>query len=84
VWVDFSVFGSVPLMNLFVSIPKQCSYYHYCSVKQLEVRDGDTSRNSFIVQDCFGYSVLLFPYEVENCSFRSVSVGILLGIALNL
>jgi hypothetical protein len=29
--------------------------YHYCSVVQLEVRDGNSSRSSFITQDCFGY-----------------------------
>ena len=25
--------------------------YYYCSVVQLEIRDGDTSRSSFIEQD---------------------------------
>ena len=29
--------------------------YHYCCVVLLEVRDGDSFRNSYIVQKCFGY-----------------------------
>lgn len=38
-----------------------CSFYYYCSVVQLEVRDGDMSRNSFIVPDCFSNSeIFLF------------------------
>ena len=30
-------------------------FYHHCSVVQLEVRDGNMPRISFIVQDCFSY-----------------------------
>lgn len=54
-----------------------CSYtstmhfYYDCSVVQLEIRDSDTSRSSFIVQDSFSYPELfVFPYEVENCSLN--------------
>jgi hypothetical protein len=46
-------------------------FYYYGSVEQLEVRDGDSSRSSFIFQDRFGYPGLsVFSYEVENCSFK--------------
>ena len=31
-------------------------FYHYCYVVQLEVRDPDSSRSFFILQDCFGIS----------------------------
>ena len=52
-----------------------------------KVRDGDTPSCSFIVKNCFHYSVFLaFPDEFENCSFMFLKncVGILMGIALNL
>ena len=29
--------------------------YHNCTIVQLEVRDGDSPRSSFIVENCFGY-----------------------------
>jgi hypothetical protein len=45
--------------------------YYYFSVVQLEIRDGDTSRSSFIVQNCFNYPRFFgFPYEVENWSLK--------------
>ena len=43
----------------------------YSSAVELEVRDCDASRSSFILQDCFDYPVFFaFPYEVEDCSFE--------------
>jgi hypothetical protein len=70
-WVYFSVFDLITMINLSVSIPIPCSFYYYYSVVQLEVWDSDTSRRSFIVQDCFSYpGFFVFPYEVENCSFQ--------------
>jgi hypothetical protein len=54
---------------------------------QLEVRDGNFSGRSFIVENCFGYPGFLFFYmklraalstSVKNC------VGIVMGSALNL
>jgi hypothetical protein len=45
--------------------------YHYCSVVQLEVWDGDFLRSSFTVQDYFSYpGPFAFPHEVENCPFK--------------
>jgi len=49
VWVYFWVFNSIPLIYLSVPMPILCSFYYYCSVVQLEVRDDNTSRSSFIV-----------------------------------
>jgi hypothetical protein len=40
----FWVFNAIRLM-LSVFVPIQCSFYHYCSVVKLEVRDGDLPQN---------------------------------------
>jgi hypothetical protein len=83
VWVYFSVFNSILLINQPVFIPVPCGFYDYCSEEQLVVRDSDSSRGSFIVKDCFGYpGFFVFPYEVENCSFKIWKKYI--GITLNL
>ena len=66
VWIDIWVFDSIPLVNLsvFMSIPS--CFYYCCSVVELDVRDGDASRNSFIVKNCFGYPGFFgFPCEVN-------------------
>ena len=92
-WVYFEVFNLTPLTNLSVSMPIPYSFYYDCSVVQLEVRDGDASRSSFIVQDCFSYPVFVFylfvcffPYKVDSFSFMVCKkcIGILMGITLNL
>jgi hypothetical protein len=71
VWFYFWVFNSIPLINESVSILIPCSFYHYCSVVKLEVRDvSDSPSCSFIVKNCFCYSwIFAFPDEFENCSF---------------
>jgi hypothetical protein len=71
VWVYFRVFDSIPLTNLCVPIKIPCSFYYYCFVTQLEVRDGDIYRSYFIAQDCFSYLVLYeIPFEIQNCSVK--------------
>jgi hypothetical protein len=45
----FWVCNSIPLINMSVSVPIPCSFYHYCSVVKLEVRDGESPCCSFIV-----------------------------------
>jgi hypothetical protein len=44
-------------------------FNYHCSVVHLKIRDGDTSRNFFIVQYC---SILFgaVSYEVESYSFK--------------
>jgi hypothetical protein len=43
---------------------------HYCSVVQLEVRDGDSHRSSFIVESSFHYPGFFdIPDKFANCSF---------------
>jgi hypothetical protein len=74
-WVYFWVFDSIPLINPSVSVPIAFVFYfvlnYYCFVVELEVRDGGSPRNSFIVENCFGYpEIFVLPYEVENCSFQ--------------
>jgi hypothetical protein len=69
-------------------------FYYYCFIDQLEIRDADASRHSFIIEDCFNCPYILFaclfcfvlPYEVECCSFNifEESVGIWMGIVSNL
>ena len=64
-WVNIWVFDLVPLvlLSVFMLIP---NCFHYCSfIVQFEVRDGDASSSSFIVEDCFVYLGFFFPYEVE-------------------
>lgn len=59
-WIYVSVFDSVPLINLSIPTPMLWSFYDDCSAVQLEVRAGDNSGSSFIVQDCFCYPGFLF------------------------
>ena len=66
VWVHSWVFTSILLTYLLVSVPIPYSFYHYCSVIQLEVRDGGSSRSSFIVEYNFHYSVF-FCYSKWIC-----------------
>jgi hypothetical protein len=74
------------MINLSVSIPPSFSFYYYCSVVQLEIRDGDASKSSFIVHDYYSYPVFFFHMKLRITLSRSVKmcVGILMGILLNL
>ena len=70
VWVHFWIFHYITLIYLSVSVPIPCSFYHNCSEVQLEVRDGDSSRGSFIVENSFCYPrSFIFPDEFANCPF---------------
>jgi hypothetical protein len=55
----------IPLINLSVSIPIPCSFYYYCSVVHLEVRDDDTFRIFLyrIILAILGF-LFFFSYEV--------------------
>jgi hypothetical protein len=70
VWIHFWVFNSIPLISLRVSVPIPYRFYHYCSVIQLEVRDVDSPRSSFLVENSFSYpGVFVIPNEFANFSF---------------
>lgn len=69
---DFTFWSSVWFQwsNLFVFMQMlciSCNIYYHCSVIQLEIRNGDASRRSFI------YRIVLaigFPCEVWYCYFK--------------
>jgi hypothetical protein len=69
VWVHFWVFKSIALIYLTVIVLIQCSFYHYCSGVQLEVRDGDSPSSSYIVENSFHSTGFLFLWTIclENC-----------------
>ena len=69
VWVHFSVFSSVPFIYLSNTIPVPWSFYHNCSVVQLEVRHGDYKRHSSIVEYSFGYSRFFFSRWICKLPF---------------
>ena len=56
-----------------------CNFYHYCSVVQFEVRDGNAFRTSFIVKHCFIYPIplifqsllLVMVFKCFNLPFSS-------------
>ena len=41
VWIYFWVFDLFPLIDLSVFMPIPQGFYYYCSVGQLEIRDGE-------------------------------------------
>jgi hypothetical protein len=72
----FWVFNSVLLIYVSISVQIPCRGFGlvwFCSVVQLEVRDDDSPRNSFIVENGFCYPGFFFffviPDEIENCPF---------------
>ena len=80
----FSTLFPLVYLSIFVPIPK--GFQELCKI-ELEVRDGDASRSSSVVQGCFGYpGSFVSPYKVENCSFKVCEelCWNLMGISLNL
>jgi len=70
VWVHFRAFNSIPLMDLPVSVPVTYSFYYYCFGIQLEVRAGDSTRSTFIVEKSFCFpGFFVFPNEFANYCF---------------
>ena len=65
-----------------------CLFYHYCSVIQHKVRDGNSTQSSFIVQDCFGspgfFCFLDMKLRIGLSRSIRKCVGILMGTALNM
>ena len=84
------VFGfiSIPLSYMLVSIQMPYSFYHCFSVIQLKVKDGDSPRSSFIVENSFQCPelFLLFQSNLRLALSNSMKnwFGILMRIALNL
>ena len=65
-------------------LPIPCCFYYFSSTVQFEIGAGDTSSNSFIIQDDFSYPEMFFvlPYEANNCpsTFCEKCAGILIGM----
>jgi hypothetical protein len=68
VWVHFWVFNSIPLIYLSVTVLVPHSFYHNCFVVQLEVRHGNSTRGSFIIENSFCYPrFFVIPDAFANC-----------------
>jgi len=77
VWVHFWVFNSIPLIYLPVSVPISYSFYHYCSVILLEIRNGDSVRSSFVVEYNFHYlGLFVIPNELQIALSNSMIIYI--------
>ena len=53
VWVHFWVFNSIPLIYMPVIVPVPCSFYHNCSIVQLEARDDNSPRIFLLLRIVF-------------------------------
>ena len=70
VWVHFWVFNFISLIYLPVTVQIQCSFYHYSSVVQLEVKHGYFIKCSFIFEKSFHYpGFFVIPDDFANCTF---------------
>ena len=73
-WINVRVFNLIPLVQVSVSMPIPSCFHYWSSIIELVVWDGNASRSSFIIQDCFSYSgffvVVVFLHEVDYCSFQ--------------
>jgi hypothetical protein len=77
----------IPLINLSVTVQAPCNFYCNCLVLHLEVKDGHSTRGSFMVEKSFCYPrFLLFQMNLQMALSNSVKNwgGILMGILLNL
>ena len=70
IWVHFWIFKCIPLIYLPIFVPISCCYYHYFFVVELEIRDGDSPRSSFILDNSvLDPEFFVIPDEFENYSF---------------
>jgi hypothetical protein len=86
-WVYFWLFDLVSLINISVCTSTIVAFLnHHLSVTQLEIRDGDSSQSSFIVQDYLVYTGFFFHMKLTIALSGSIKkyVRILMKIALNL
>ena len=63
-WICFWIFNSISLISLtiFKTMPRSFSYY--LSVVQFEIKDGDTSRSSFIVFTIQSFCFLMWSWAL--------------------
>jgi hypothetical protein len=77
----------ISFFNLFVFMPVPSELCWYCSVVQIEIRDGVSYRILLFYRIVFSYPAFLFFYmKLRIAQSRSVKnyVEILMGIALHL
>jgi hypothetical protein len=68
-------FSSIDLLDCLFTNTMHFLFYHYCSIIQLEVKDGDSPRISFIVKNSFCYpGFFVVPNEFANCSSNSMKI----------
>ena len=73
VWVHFWVFNYISLVYLSVVVSVPCSFYHNCSVVQLNVRHGNSTRGSFTVENSFAIlGLLVFRINLQIALSMSV------------
>jgi hypothetical protein len=73
VWDTFWVFTSIPLIYGLVIVPVPCSFYHNCSVVQLEVRHGDSPEVLLLLRRLFAIlGFLLFQMNLQIALSDSV------------
>lgn len=81
------LFSLRPLIIMSVFMPVLCCFHSSSCVVQFEIDSGDTSSNTFIIQNCFTYPVF-FGFRVNLKIVLSIFVKnrviILVGISLNL
>jgi hypothetical protein len=67
VWVYFWIFNSILSIDLSISVlPIPYDFYHYCSLIDLEIRDGDSPKSAFIVENYFALmDFLLFHMKLK-------------------
>ena len=59
--INVKVFDSISLINVSAIMSITNCFYYYSSIVELEVRDGVTSADSFIVQNFWLYWAFCFP-----------------------
>ena len=70
-WGNARVFNSILLVYQSIFVPIPSCFQDYSSIIELEVRHGDASGSSFIVQGCLGYpGSFVSPYKVQYCSLN--------------
>ena len=89
-WICVWVFNSLSLVQVSIFMPISCSFYYYSSVVELEIRDGETSSISFIVQDHLDILGFLFfnlklsivlSKSVKNCAGHWICRLFLVGLS---